>query len=155
MITYKHIEDKDRPFIEKVYRSTREEELLFTYWTEEQKNTFVLMQLNAQVADYKNNYKEATYELILYHKKPVGYLYLWETRNEIRILDISLLPEFRENGIGTFILKEIIASAGLKKKFISLHVAHNNPAKNLYKRLGFKVMSNCITHIYMEYKFEK
>ena len=155
MIIFRHIEDNDSPFIEKVYRSTRENELLFTNWTEEQKKTFVLMQLNAQLADYKRNYKGATYELVFFNKQPVGCLYLWETNYEIRVLDISLLPEFRGNGIGSSILKEIIVSARLKNKFISLHVEHNNPAKKLYERLGFKGKSSSDTHEYMEYKFQK
>ena len=40
MITFKTIEDKDQSFIEKVYRGTREKELLFTYLTEAQKTNF-------------------------------------------------------------------------------------------------------------------
>ena len=154
MITFKTIEDQDHPFILKVYRSTREKELLFTYLTEEQKNSFIWMQLTAQLTDYKKNYKGATYQIIVYNRKPAGRLYLWETINEIRILDISLLPEFQGKGIGTEILTNIIKSAKVKNKKVSLHVTHDNPAKNLYKRLGFKKIITSMTHDYMEFKEE-
>ena len=152
MITFKNIEDKDQLFIEKVYRSTRDKELLYSYLTEEQKNNFILMQLTAQLADYKRNYKGVTYQIIIYNNEPVGRLYLWETKHEIRILDISLLPEFQGNGIGGTILTGIIKTAKLKHKIVALHVALDNPAKNLYKRLGFKKISNNFTHEYMEFK---
>ena len=150
MITFKTIEDKDQSFIEKVYRGTREKELLFTYLTEAQKTNFILMQLKAQLADYKMNYEGATYQIIVYNKKSVGRLYLWETENNIRVLDISLLPEYQGRGIGTEILSNIIMSAKLKNKLVSLHVAKNNPAKNLYLRLGFKKNSEDLMNYYME-----
>ena len=152
MITFKTIEDKDQLFIEKVYRSTREKELLFTYFTEAQKTNFILMQLTAQLADYKMNYKEATYQIIVYNKKSVGRLYLWETKNDIRVLDIELLPEYQGRGIGTEILSNIIKSARLKTKIVSLHVSQNNPAKNLYLRLGFKKISGDMINDYLEIK---
>lgn len=152
MITFKTIEDKDQLFIEKVYRSTREKELLFTYLTEAQKTNFILMQLTAQLADYKMNYKEATYQIIVYNKKSVGRLYLWETKNDIRVLDIALLPEYQGRGIGTEILSNIIKSARLKTKIVSLHVSQNNPAKNLYLRLGFKKISGDMINDYLEIK---
>ena len=152
MLTFKTIEDKDQPFIEKVYRSTREKELLFTYLTEAQKTNFILMQLTAQLADYKMNYKEATYQIIVYNKKSVGRLYLWETKNDIRVLDIALLPEYQGRGIGTEILSNIIKSARLKTKIVSLHVSQNNPAKNLYLRLGFKKISGDMINDYLEIK---
>lgn len=150
MITYKTIEDNDAHFIESVFRSTWEKKLSLTYLTEAQKNNFCLMQMNAQLVDYKLNYKDATYQIIIYNKKQAGRLYLWETVKDIRVLDITLLPEFQGRGIGTEILKDLITSAKLKNKVVSLHVARDNPAKNLYKRLGFKKISATITHDYME-----
>ena len=150
MVTFKNIEDKDYLFIEKVYYSTREKELNLTNWPEEQKRRFAIMQLIAQLAEYKNKFKGATCQIIIYKKKPAGRLYLWESNKEVRILDISLLPEFQSKGIGRFILTAIIKSARQKSKIVTLHVAHDNPAKKLYERVGFRKISDNKTHEYME-----
>ena len=61
MITYKTIEDNDQPFIIKLFRSTREKELQLTDWPEDMKHKFILMQLMAQLTDYKSKYEGATY----------------------------------------------------------------------------------------------
>jgi ribosomal protein S18 acetylase RimI-like enzyme len=150
MITFKTIEDKDQPFIEQVYRSTREKELSSTNWPEEQKKRFVIMQSMAQELEYKNKFGNATYQLIHYKKKPAGRLYLWEKDREVRVIDITLLPEFQGKGIGKNILTDIIKKAHEKRKIVCLHVAPANPAKKLYERLGFKTIRNESTRIYME-----
>jgi ribosomal protein S18 acetylase RimI-like enzyme len=152
MIAFRTIEEKDQPFVEKVYRSTREKELSSTNWPEEQKHRFVIMQSMAQELEYKNKFKDSTYQLILYKKIPAGRLYLWESDKELRVLDISLLPEFQGKGIGGKILTDIINSAHKKNKIVCLHVAPGNPAKKLYERLGFKFIRNEATREYMECK---
>ncbi len=150
MITFKNIENRDQRFIEKLYRSTREKELNLTNWPEEVKHSFIIMQLTAQLADYKSKYPGATFQVILYKKKQAGRLYLWESKNDIHIIDISLLPEFQGKGIGNKILKELINSARQKSKMVSLYVIRDNPAKRLYQRLGFKKVSDNNMHEYME-----
>jgi ribosomal protein S18 acetylase RimI-like enzyme len=152
MITFKTIEDKDQSFIEQVYRSTREKELNSTNWPEEQKKRFVIMQSMAQELEYKNKFSNANYQLILYKQKSAGRLYLWESDKEVRIIDITLLPEFQGKGIGKNILTDIIKNAHQKNKFVSLHVAPANPAKKLYEKLGFKTMRAESTREYMECK---
>ena len=154
MIKFRNVDDKDQLFIEKVYRSTREKELSLTNWPEDQKQRFVIMQFMAQLTDYKINFKDATHQVILYQKKPAGRLYLWESDQEIRVIDITLLPEFQNKGIGRKILTDIIETAKQKNKKVTLHVVHGNPAKKLYERLGFKKVNNNNTHDYMECKTE-
>ena len=155
MISFKDVEEKDQEFIEKVYRSTREEELSLTGWPEDQKKRFIIMQSIAQLVDYKRNYKGASYRIILYKNVHAGRLYLWETNGEIWIIDISLLPEFRGKGIGRKILTEIIESSRKKNKTVALHVAFGNPARKLYERLGFENVSVTATHDYMELRGAK
>jgi ribosomal protein S18 acetylase RimI-like enzyme len=150
MISFKTISPSDQSFIEKLYRSTREKELSITNWPEDQKQRFCIMQSIAQEADYKKNYKDASYQLILYKNKAAGRLYLWETDKEIHIIDISLLPEFQGKGIGRQILTDIIQSAKEKNKIVALRVVPDNPAKKLYEKLGFNTISKEATRDYME-----
>ena len=150
MIQLRPAEEKDNLFIETVYRTTREDELNLTNWPELQKKAFITMQSMAQLAEYKKNYPGAAYQLIMYKKKPAGRFYTWENDNEIRLIDITLLPQFRGKGIGTSLLGELIKKSNKVQKKISLHVDPVNPALRLYRRLGFIRIKNNGRHYYME-----
>jgi ribosomal protein S18 acetylase RimI-like enzyme len=150
MITLRPVEEKDDSFIETVYRSTREEELNFTNWDEYQKQVFIKMQSMAQLAEYKTKYPGAAFRVIIFKKKDAGRFYTWENENEIRLIDITILPQFRGKGIGTFLLEELIKKSDTVQKKISLHVDPANPALQLYRRLGFIHIKNNGRHYYME-----
>ena len=141
---------KDTAFIEAVYRSAREAELNLTNWTEQQKSTFALMQCMAQLSEYKIKFPGALFRVIIFNKRNAGRLYTWETDNEIRLIDITLLPQFRGKGIGTGLVRDLIKRSDKVQKKISLHVDPTNPALHLYLRLGFVHIKNNGRHYYME-----
>ena len=70
----------------------------------------------------------------------VGYAGMWLICREGHITNIAVHPEFRENGIGSRLLKKLIEISrekGIKK--ITLEVRKSNTAaKNLYYKYGFK-----------------
>ena len=150
MIKLRTVEEKDDAFIEMVYRSTREEELNFTNWTEQEKKAFILMQSRAQLAEYKTKFPGAAFQVIIFNEKDAGRFYTWEDDKEIRLIDITVLPKFRGKGIGTSLLKELIKRSGEVQKKISLHVDPVNPVMLLYQRLGFVHVKNNGRHYYME-----
>lgn len=127
----------DVPFLLRVYRSTREEELAVTPWIEEQKAAFIEMQFRAQDTDYRRNYPDAKYDVILRDGVPAGRLYVDRRKTEISILDIALLSEHRGAGIGSALLRELIAEADASGKALEIYVEKFNRAQTLYRRLGF------------------
>ena len=139
-ITFRPIKDtkEDLDFLYKVYASTRAQEMAMTGWNEPQVEEFLHMQFDFQHKQYMENYKKAAFDIILYHKRPVGRLYVDRRQDDIRIVDIALLIEFRRQKIGSKIMKELIAEADEKNVALSLHVEHNNPAMGLYETLGFE-----------------
>lgn len=150
MIQLRPVTEKDTAFIEMVYRSTREEELALTNWTEHQKQAFIIMQSMAQLADYKRSCPGAVYQIIVYKKQDVGRLITWETDDAIRIVDISLLLSVRGKGIGTYLFKRLIEEADEKNKKLSLHVEQSNAVQKWYERLGFVYINKNGRHFYME-----
>ena len=72
MLQLKLVEEKDKLLIETIYRTTREDELNLTNWPESQKQAFVSMQSTAQLAEYKKNYPGASYQIIIWKRKPAG-----------------------------------------------------------------------------------
>lgn len=150
MIELRPVKESDNLFIESVYRSAREAELEKTNWTELQKESFIIMQSMAQLAEYKTKFPGALYQLITYNKQDAGRLYTWENDSEIRLIDITLLPKYRGKGIGSSLLKDLIIRSNKVKKKISLHVEPANTALQLYTRLGFIHIKNNGHHYYME-----
>ena len=70
--------------------------------------------------------------------EPVGRLYVDRWPEEIRIVDISLLPEFRARGIGSALIRELQREARASTKTLSIHVERFNRALTLYRRLSFE-----------------
>ncbi len=138
------INKKDDELLYSIYCSTRASEMeLMKDWSDLQKENFLRMQFTAQHSYYLNHYTTAFFGIILKNNKPIGRLYLDEKYedNSMRIIDITLLPEWRNKGIGKKILLQILAYAASKKQPVSLHVETSNRAMELYIRLGFKVIS--------------
>lgn len=127
----------DAEFLRAVYGSTREEELAPTGWTREQKDWFIAQQFQAQDTYYKQHYEGATYDVVLVDGKPAGRLYVARWDDEIRIMDIALLPPFRGQGIGESLLGPLLREGAESGKTVSIHVEETNRAMSLYRRLGF------------------
>ena len=136
-VTLRPITADDGPFLLALYRSTREEELAMVDWTEEQKDAFILMQFNGQHTWYQEHYVGASFDVILVDGVPAGRLYVHRRGREIRLVDISFLPEFRNRGLGSGLLQELFAEAEAAAKPLTIHVEKYNPARRLYLRLGF------------------
>lgn len=142
-VTLRPATPEDREFLHRVYRSTREEELaMIVDWTAEQKDTFVRQQFEAQHAWYVEHYVGADFQVILADGVPAGRLYIHRREKEIRLMDITLLPEYRGSGLGTSLLSDLMAESQAAGKPLTIHVEIYNPAMNLYKRLGFTTLED-------------
>jgi ribosomal protein S18 acetylase RimI-like enzyme len=140
----------DEPFLRRVYSGTREEELAPLPWTAEQKAAFVAHQFAAQTDHYAKHYKGMSSNVILVDGQPAGRLLVARWSEEIRIVDIALLPETRGRGAGTTLLRDLIAEAAAVGKRLSIHVEVNNPAMSLYDRLGFRPVGDAGVYLLME-----
>ena len=129
--------DGDFAFMRAVYGSTREEELAVTGWSREQKDAFLDHQFGAQTQYYREHRPGAEWQIIVIEGHDAGRLVVYRRASEHRIVDIALLPAFRGRGVGSDILRELQRTAAADGCLLSIHVECNNPARNLYERLGF------------------
>ena len=83
--------------------------------------------------------------------KDAGFLRVVEKETEIVLISVRLLPEFQNRGIGTGLIKDVLAEARAKNKPVRLQVLKINPARNLYKKLGFEVFGETETHFSMRF----
>lgn len=151
-IALRSVVDGDELFLADVYGSTREDELAVTDWTAEQKRAFCRMQFDAQTAHYRKHYLRAEYFIIECNDCPVGRLYIDRSAREIRIMDITVLPEHRGMGIGTRLLSDLQKEAKQCGKIVSIHVERMNPALRLYQRIGFQMAEDKGVYLLMEWK---
>lgn len=136
-IHFRPIHSGDRPFLYEVYASTRHEELALTDWDDQQMTVFLEMQFEAQHRHYQEYYRGTDFLIILLDGVPIGRLYVARRPHEFLIVDIALLPSYRNLGIGSRVLTSLLEEAGEQMKPVRIHVERFNPAQNLYRRLGF------------------
>lgn len=140
----------DEAFLFRVYAGVRGEEVAAWGWDLAQVDAFLRMQFTAQNRWYASQYPGAEHSLILCDEEPAGRLMVLETGQEIRLVDISLLPQFRNRGIGRSLLAGLIEEARTSGRPVRLHVLKNNPALRLYQRLGFSITADAEPYWQME-----
>ncbi len=149
-ISLRPVEPDDRDFLRRLYANARSEELASAPWTAERKDAFLKMQFDAQTRHHRGHYPDASFDIILAEAESVGRLYVARWSEEMRIVDISLLPEHRNSGIGTKLLGDLISEADASKKSATIHVERFNPALRLYERLGFRAVFDKGVYLLME-----
>jgi len=136
-VTLRPVTREDEPLLLELYGSTRQEELALTNWDAAQRQAFLRMQFDAQQTHYAAHYPEGEHMAILADGEPVGRLYVADTSGEIRILDITILPQHRGAGIGTLVIEELMREAETLGKPLTIYVESYNPSLRLFERLGF------------------
>jgi ribosomal protein S18 acetylase RimI-like enzyme len=151
-VTIRPVQSSDESFLRRVYASSRAEELAQTGWSEEEKQSFLQLQFTAQWQDYSNRFPDAEQSIVLYEGNPTGRIWVNRSNEEIRLLDITLLPEFRNSGIGAVLLQRLQDEA--RALVIPLRHAvykDNLIAIHFYQNLGFTIIEDLATYYIMEW----
>lgn len=154
LITLRPCTAEDLPFLRQVYASTREDELALTNWTPAEKDAFVAMQFEAQHRYYHEHYADAEYLVIVADEKPVGRLYIHRQADSIAIIDIALLSEARNRGLGSALLRDVLAEGERAGKPVRIYVEKFNRALRLYERLGFTPIGEFGLYFHLEWRVQ-
>jgi ribosomal protein S18 acetylase RimI-like enzyme len=144
--------DGDVPFLRYLYGTTREGEMCRQPGTVAERRRAVERQFMAQQAYYEEHYPACEFLVIELQRWPIGRLYVDRGERAIRITDIALVPEARGRGIGRLLIEEILAEGRSTGKTVTLLVEHDNPARRLYLRLGFRHVDTSGAHDVMEWR---
>jgi ribosomal protein S18 acetylase RimI-like enzyme len=151
VVRLRAVEASDEDFLLRVYADSRAEEMKLVAWSDEQKLTFLRSQFEAQRAQYQERFPDAEYSVILYREQPAGRLWIGRTREQIRLLDIAILPEFQNRGIGAALLGRLLAESeqtGLPLRHMVFKP--NTAALRFYRRFGFEQIDDVGAYIHME-----
>lgn len=151
-ITLRPVTPADDGTVFEAYASTRAAEMSMVPWTDEQRSAFLRMQLTAQLTHYQAYHPQAEHQVILADGRPAGRLYLDRQPDALHILDLTILPRFRNLGIGTRILHDLQAEAAPQDKSVRVHVETHGPERRLYERLGFTVTADKGLHLLLEWR---
>ena len=127
----------DTEFLRRLYAGTREYELSISGLGEKQKKAFIEMQFSAQDTHYRSQFPDAQFSLILLGSAPIGRLLVDRRAEAVRILDITIDAEYKNQGLGTHLVEQLMAEAGEAGKPVSIYVDNDSPACCLFRRLGF------------------
>ncbi len=142
----------DREFLYRLYASTRQAEMSLLDWSDAEKEEFLRMQFEAQHRYYVEQFPAARLDVVLREGEPIGRLYVDRRDDEIRLIDIALLPEHRGGGIGGAMMRELLVEAREAGMPVRIHVERFNPAMRLYRRLGFERLEEQGVYDLMEWR---
>lgn len=141
----------DLAFLQRVYAGTRADELAHTGWDPATTAAFLTQQFRAQHAWYQEHYAGDSFCVVERAGIPIGRLYVCRREREIRIIDIALLPEYRNLGIGSSLIRAILAEGRASGRAVSIHVEVFNPAVRLYERLGCRRVAEAGPYLLLEW----
>jgi ribosomal protein S18 acetylase RimI-like enzyme len=97
------------------------------------------MHFRAQSMSIRLEHPQAERKIVMVQDAPVGRLIIDASGNHIEVIDVALLPEYRNGGLGTSLLNSVLAQADRLGRAIRLHVEKQSRAVRLYERLGFVI----------------
>ncbi len=144
---------EDDEFLLAVYTGSREDELAQVQWAEGQKEAFVRWQFEMQRREYDARFPDARYEVIVVDGCPAGRIWLGTDDEQLHLLDIAILKEFQNRGVGTLLLRRLMDEAsGADKLLRHMVFVLNHDALRFYERLGFVVIEDIGAYKHMEWR---
>lgn len=151
-LSLRPIEESDLDFLRRLYSTTRDYEMELVDWTPEQKQDFLDQQFEAQHKHYMEHFPKAQFSLVLVGGRRAGRLYIDRRPKEIRLVDIALLPAFRNRGLGKRLMDDLLDEGRRTSLPVRIHVEKFNPAMRLYRRLGFTHIEDQGVYFLMEWQ---
>ena len=148
-VTLRSARPDDEDFLFELFRQTVGDELAMLG------DAILRMQFKAQLLTYSAQFPAAEHQIIMLDERAIGRVLVERSESENRGVDIALLREYRNGGIGRMVVQELLDEAARAGKPFRISVVKSNPAFHLYERLGFKTTGDTGTQFLMEWVAEK
>ena len=94
----------------------------------------------AAIARFRRNFRLDQSQVVCLDGHGIGWMQVSETTEGLHLHQIHIVEEFRNQGIGTFLIRALLQRAEAGRKSVVLNVMRGNPAISLYLRLGFRTI---------------
>ncbi|GFZ88512.1 GNAT family N-acetyltransferase [Dyella caseinilytica] len=130
----------DLPFMRELYGQLRAGELDQVDWPEQARRAFLDSQFQLQHQHFVTYFSAADFYVVVREGVDIGRFYLLSQSPYFLVIDIALLPAWRNGGLGAALLAWAKQRAlDSQAQGVDLHVDERNlGAKRLYTRQGFQ-----------------
>lgn len=151
-ITLRPARPDNDAFLIELYADSRRQEKEVAGFTDEEWKTFITIQFTSQKQFYEAQFPDSDHRIVLRDGRPIGRVWVWRSKEEIRILDLTIHSQHQNIGVGTDILRRYQTEAKAVGRPLTHKVLHTNrDAIRLYQRLGFTVTGEAGAHYLMEW----
>lgn len=140
-VRLRRLKPSDYAWLLELYKDVRRLEWEFLPLNSDQKRALFQQQQTIQLNYYRANFVRPRFEIILLEDTPIGRLFTNRDGAGVRVLDIALLKIFRGRGIGTYIVEQLMDECRKLANPLHLCVEKINPARKLYAKLGFEIVT--------------
>jgi GNAT superfamily N-acetyltransferase len=104
---------------------------------------------DAEERHFRETFDLSAATIISSESGKVGFYELVDQGFELFLAGIYIDARFRGRGLGTAVLRDLVAEARARQLPLALRVLRPNPARRLYERLGFRATRATKTHVLM------
>ncbi|HNX09658.1 MAG TPA: GNAT family N-acetyltransferase [Methanothrix sp.] len=141
--------DQDEPFFFRLFCSIREPD--FAFLGDRERDAILNMQYSARQRGLCANWPHARHMIVTEDGESIGRLSIARNGNVLHLIEIALLPERQNRGIGSFLMKQLVKEAGdCQGHQIKLYVFRSSRAVRFYQRMGFVPVSDDGVYLLME-----
>ena len=144
----------DEQFLQELYTNVRDD-LVGIFDNEHLERQMLQTQYLGQKMTYESEFPNADHDIVLLDGRPVGRLLVERRHDSVFGVDLAVLSEFRNLGIGTVIVDRLIEEGSQRGVPFIISVVKSNPAFRLYRRLGCNVDGESATHFFLSWGREE
>jgi ribosomal protein S18 acetylase RimI-like enzyme len=151
ILTLRPARADDQEFLYRLFYSVHSEKLNLAYLNVEEKNRLIGVMYQGFARHYSAIGPAADDRIVLLNNECIGRMILLQTREEIRLADLAILPPHRQRGIGSALIGQLQTESLMSKRPVRLHVARFDRALRLYQRLGFYKIDVAEPYLHLEW----
>jgi ribosomal protein S18 acetylase RimI-like enzyme len=142
----------DEPFLFDLYCAVRAHEFALLLLPEPMKRQLIRMQYTAQKDSYSSEFPGSSFEIVLRDELKVGRIWIARLADSFHLVDIAIIPEARNSGIGTNLVRDLQREAQAAQKPVRLSAFRfNRGSVGFHQRLGFTVIREDEIQFYFEW----
>jgi len=143
---------QDEGFLWDLYYAVRAPEFAPVAMPAAQKMELIRMQFRGQMASYAAQFPNSCYHIVLLDGQSIGRLWVARNDTEYTLVDVAILPELRNKGIGSALVGRLQQEAQQAKLPIASTVFRFNPGSlRFHQRHGFQIVREDIMYYYMQW----
>lgn len=155
-VRLRHAVAQDEDFLRQLYLATQPIETASWNMSATAREQLLQMQFRGRSQTYTAQYPDAEDLIICLNEegdveRRVGRHLVMRQEEAILGIDLAVLPAYQRQGLGRLVLQGVQRQCAQEGLRFRLQVLHTNPARHLYDRLGFTIVSQDLLYAQMEW----